>query len=183
LEQEKFLDLLYEIIKLPWLGAKVIVKAIAFSSVLLPAETYFNPPTVTVQQNQVYLQASIKNACTPKIKNLLLSATPVVVEFSVASERINKVVLKEYSYDPISNTGRIACSEAGASETFADSSKLDSLFGSVRMVLCGVGELANCRGMRVTVRAAASIKNEMVDFKTGNLWPVQPQATFLLDVK
>jgi len=176
-------DILFEIVKLPWLGAKVIVKIIAISGMLLPSAVHFTQPVVGVQQNQVVLQASVANACTPRIKDLLVNATPVVVEFSIFADGFSKTVRREYSYDPISRAGCIVSSEDGVVETFADTARIDSVFASLRCVLFCASEIGRFQGQKLTVRAVAYVGQQMVDIEPGNLWPDEPSLVLTLKFK
>lgn len=177
------MDFLFEIVKLPWLGAKVIVKIIAISGALLPADVHFSQPAVGVQQGRVVLTAAVANACTPRIKELLVNATPVVVEFKLSAEGFNKTVRREYCYDPIARTGRVVSSEDGTVETFADTARIDSVFAVLRCVLFDAGDAERFSGQTLTVKAAAYIKQQMVDVGPGNLWPLEPSMVLTLKVR
>jgi len=147
-------DFLLEIVKLPWAGAAVMLRIVGITAVLFGTDYKFTEPAFKMADDNLYLVSRIEGGYNKKIRELLLGATPVVIEYSLTMNNRKTVFTKELSYDLFSKTFTIFTSDGYHKNNL----KLAEAAAQVENVLLPICTRSNLPAGRVKLELSARAK-------------------------
>jgi hypothetical protein len=117
------LSILSSIIKLPWTGAKVIASVVAMGSTLSDSEVKFSRPEIHLRENYIIVEGRVDGGYNSKVEEIILSSTPIKIEYQLKVDDRSRTFSKLYSFDPFNRD----CSLLNLSNHIKKSFPQDSL--------------------------------------------------------
>lgn len=171
-------DILLDIIKLPWDGAKVLAHVVLFSSVVVGGyKIAFEKPKIYYNNNnnKVVVVSTLKQGFTPKIKDLLLSSTPIVLKYEVTKKidgqkSKKETFYKEFKFDPFEKKYYYYNSHIDTEYMFLHINKINKEFERFFYFLCSKKELKKRKVMQIKIQVSVSLKNKVEQLEDLKLW-------------
>lgn len=166
-------DFLLEFVKLPWTGAAVMLKVVGITAVLFGTDYKFSEPAFKYSEENLYLVSRVEGGYTKKIRDLLLGATPVIIEYSVIFNSKKSILTKEISYDLFSKKFTIRQIEGQQSEVLQLSEAAGQI-ESVVLPICHRSLINNLSKVNLEISARAYPAKTTAGISAGELWSDRP---------
>jgi len=200
------LDFFIEIVKLPWVGAKVILSVISFSMIISGTGMEFSEPEIvniisnnsTSNISEIFITSSIPDSFNEKVKKTLLSSTKLRINYKIKSKIEIFTFFKEFSYDIFKKELSIYSSVLNSSKKISAHNKSYDIFISevakefikVNLKLCDENKITsfkkNKSKRKLLVDISVSIvtihNTDNIKYKKIKLWDKDPSVKFEIDL-
>jgi len=166
-------DFLLEFVKLPWTGAAVMLKVVGITAVLFGTDYKFSEPAFKFSEENLYLVSRVEGGYTPKIRDLLLGATPVTIEYTVIFNHKKTILTKEITYDLFTKKFTIRQTEGQQSEVVQLTEAANQI-ETVVLPVCSRAAISNINQVRLEVSARAYPAKTGAGISATELWSDRP---------